>query len=87
MAGVQQDHHEAFVAGAAQVASEHTGRVGGAFDGRAFVDRFDLQSARQLQRCLDLGRFGQADTVDARQLVDCCVRESRAGKRILASSA
>ena len=79
MAGIEQDDDQTFVAGVVEMAGEDAGGVGGAFDGGAFVDRFDLQAAGQFQGGLDFGGLGQADAVDAGELVDRGIGEPAEG--------
>ena len=79
VARIEQDDDQALVAGLGEVAGEDAGGVGGGFDGRAFVERFDLQAAGQFEGGLDLGGLGQTDAVDGGELVNGGVGQAAQG--------
>ena len=64
MAGIEQHHDQTFVARFAEMAGKYARSIGGAFDRRSLVKRFDLQATGQFEGGLDFGGLGEADAVD-----------------------
>ena len=79
MAGIEQHHDQALVAGVVEMAGQHAGGIGRALDGRAFTGGFDLEATGEFESGLDLGCLGQADAVDGGEFVDGGVGEPAEG--------